>query len=682
MNLITSLPKVKRPVAFAVVLLSTWWSAAVHVNRVPGDDLSDSVQALIEQHRGDVAVAVRHLDSDESYEWRAEDVFPTASLIKLAVMVTAYRQADAGRLRLDDPVILTEADKVPGSGILTEHFSPGTTISLRDAIRLMIVWSDNTATNLVLDRIGLEATAEAMGSLGFPETRLHSKVYRRETSVFPERSARYGLGSTTARETVELLAALHRSEVATAAACAEMRSHLEHCEDRGKLAGDLPRNIRFAHKTGAIANTRCDAGILETPRGPVAICVLTTNNTDQSWSDDNEAQVLCSRIGRIVFDHFSPADAAANAEPDPGHLQPGSTGELVEMLQRTLNHRMTPSPELAVDGDFGPATAAVVRQFQESAGVPVTGAADPATLTALGPLRDAEPVPEPETINSASLPVRPADSLDGVPFVTCRAWLAVDAETGDTIGGQDTQRPLDIASTTKIMTAWLVLKLAQSDPSVLDEILTMSRRADDTPGSTSGIRAGEQLTVREALYGLLLPSGNDMSVALAEQFGHRLTEPGTEEGDPLELFVAAMNRESERLGMTSTSWKNPHGLTASRHRSTCHDLAILARSALSDSRFRDYVNTRRHATTVTGIGGYLRNVLWTNTNELLEIDGYNGVKTGTTSAARACLISASERNGRRIVLVVLGSAASESRYADSRNLYRWAWNEMASRAKP
>ena len=111
--------------------------------------------------------------------------------------------------------------QVPGSGILSQ-LSPGLTLSVRDAVRLMIALSDNTATNLVLDEIGIGSTAATMEKLGYPNTKIHAKVYRRDTSVFPERSKEFGLGSTTACEMVRLFEALHRNQLASAADCAAM----------------------------------------------------------------------------------------------------------------------------------------------------------------------------------------------------------------------------------------------------------------------------------------------------------------------------------------------------------------------------------------------------------------------------------------------------------------------------
>src|SRR5262245_41342066 len=118
-------------------------------------------------HQVKVAIAVKHLGSGESFYLNADEPMPTASLIKLPVMLELYLQAEAGRVKLTERVTLHQEDKVPGSGVLTHHFSDGTTFSLRDACRLMIAVSDNTATNLVLDKIGIEPVNKRMEAWGY-----------------------------------------------------------------------------------------------------------------------------------------------------------------------------------------------------------------------------------------------------------------------------------------------------------------------------------------------------------------------------------------------------------------------------------------------------------------------------------------------------------------------------------
>ncbi len=262
---------------------------------------------LIKAHKGKVAVMVKHLGTGESWCHHADDVMPTASLIKFPVMVEAYRQAAAKKIDLDSVVKLRKEDKVPGSGVLTYHFTDGASFKLRDAIRLMIVYSDNTATNLVLDSIGLGATAATMEKMGYPHTKIHSKVFRRETSIFPDRSKQYGLGSTTAAEMIKLCEALYRKELVDSLASEQMLDHMRACDDKDKFPRFLPSGTKVAFKTGSLADTRTAAGILESPGGPVAICVLSYQNEDKRWVPDNAGNRLCADIARAVYDHYEHA---------------------------------------------------------------------------------------------------------------------------------------------------------------------------------------------------------------------------------------------------------------------------------------------------------------------------------------------------------------------------------------
>ena len=637
--------------------------------------LARQIGSLAGRHEGDVAVAVVHLGTGESYFRNADDPMPTASLIKLAVLIEAHRQDRSGAISFDDVLTLEEEDKVPGSGILTSHFSAGIKITLHDAVRLMIVFSDNTATNLVLDRVGLANVNETMRRLGCPDTSIHAKVFRGETSIAPERSKQFGLGSITARQAVSLLGRIHRRELFGAAACDAMLADLAACDDKLKVRRGLPAGTKWAHKTGSVNAVRTDAGLLETPAGTVALCILTANNKDKSWGDDNAGDRLCSEIGRAVYDVFSRSSDGRRLDGKSipaGPLALGANGELVEALQRTLNAVLKPSADLSVDGDFGAVTQSALERFQREKGLDVTGIADAATWKALGPiLTHEEPVPDPDEIakQASALSVEPADDLDAPPFVTAKGWAIGDAETGEILWHSDGDKPRDMASTTKVMCALVVLDLAAKDPAVLDEVVTISERADRTPGSTAGVRAGEKVPVRDLLYGLLLPSGNDAATAFAEHFGPRLEPPaelpeGADPSDPRERFIAEMNRTANRLGLKATSFRNPHGLTAKGHQASPADLIRLAIAALKHEGFRKVVSTRLHGCTVTGESGYQRNCRWKNTNQLLGISGYAGVKTGTTDAAGACLVSlgsvppglaSGNLADRKLVIAVLGA---------------------------
>jgi D-alanyl-D-alanine carboxypeptidase (penicillin-binding protein 5/6) len=182
--------------------------------------------------------------------------------------------------------------------------------------------------------------------------------------------------------------------------------------------------------------------------------------------------------------------------------------------------------------------------------------------------------------------------------------------------------------------------------------------------------------VRELLYGMMLPSGNDAAVAFAEHFGGRLGPPAAapKTEDPCARFVAEMNRVAEELGLHETHFDNPNGLPTPTHRSSARDLARLARHALAEPVFANVVSTGRRGCTLVDRQGKTRKVVWTNTNHLLDIEGYDGVKTGTTQAAGTCLVASGRRGRDHLIVVVLGgSSAPDSRYPDARNLFRWAW---------
>ena len=611
-------PKSDAPDAASQVAASPAAPVATDAAAVTSDQrLADALQPLIDAHRGGVGIAIKHLGRGTGFRYRADVPMPTASLIKLPLLAATFRQIAAGEVRPEETVRLTEEDKVPGSGILTRHFSAGAELPLRDALRLMIAYSDNTATNLVIDRVGLRTTATEMERIGLPQTKLHSKVYRRDTSVFPQRSERFGLGSTTADETVRLLEMIGRGEIVSREACDEMLEHLLACEDRNKLARQLPSGVSLAHKTGSINASRCDAGLLigpstdgESPR--VAICVLTNNNSDRSWSDDNEAENLISEIGSVTCRHFFPDAYPPETEPSPP----------------------------------APTTSGAESDTDDPSGEPLTGP----------------------------------------PVVSCRAWAIGDGDSGELLAGHDAEKPLDNASTTKLMTAWLIARLAADDPQVLSERVTFSKRADETIGSSAELRAGESMAVGELIYGLLLPSGNDAAVAFAEHFGTRLrvkddTEPSDDTGsndqekkDSSYLdFIDAMNRQAESLGLSQTRFQNPNGLTAEGHHSSAADLMKLGWHVVNDPLLAKIVGTRRYSGQALDPSGLERTVTWTNTNRLLAIDGYVGIKTGTTRAAGACLVAAGRRRDVSRIVVVLGSSGSDARYADTRNLFRWTW---------
>jgi serine-type D-Ala-D-Ala carboxypeptidase (penicillin-binding protein 5/6) len=278
----------------------------------------------------------------------------------------------------------------------------------------------------------------------------------------------------------------------------------------------------------------------------------------------------------------------------------------------------------------------------------------------------------------------PADRIDGPPIVSAKAWSILDAKTGKLLWGFNETEARPIASTTKIMTAWIVLQMAERVPKVMEEEITFSEKANKTIGTSSKLLPSDRVLTKDLLYGLLLPSGNDAAVALAEHFGPRTIPmkaepPKTTVADTTSDFVAEMNREAKRLDLKELQYEDPHGLSRNNLSST-RNLAMLARAAFQNETFRKYVNTRKHTCTVTGADGKPREMTWTNTNRLLEIEGFDGIKTGTTTPAGNCLVSSGHRGEDHLIIAVLGSTSADGRYVDTRNLFQWAWRERAAKS--
>jgi serine-type D-Ala-D-Ala carboxypeptidase (penicillin-binding protein 5/6) len=263
--------------------------------------------------------------------------------------------------------------------------------------------------------------------------------------------------------------------------------------------------------------------------------------------------------------------------------------------------------------------------------------------------------------------------------IAAKAWAIVDGKTGKLLWGFHEAEARPIASTTKIMTAWIILQRADKHPKWLDEDIRFSERAAAVRGSSCRLKRGERLPVRELLYGLLLPSGNDAAVALAEHFGPRLQTGETDNKDGVGLFVAEMNRQAKSMKLAETNFLDPNGLA--RNQASARDLGLLTWHAMQNQQFRDYVKTRMHECEVRVEAETKRRVKWKNTNRLLEDAGCDGAKTGTTKAAGACLVASAHNGPDHLIVVVLGSTNGDGRYEDARKLLRWAWEQCGRRTE-
>jgi beta-lactamase class A len=207
-----------------------------------------------------------------------------------------------GRLRWDDPLVMLDSDRVPGSGII-QHFRAPHELTVGDAATVMIALSDNTATNLLIDKVGIRAVNLRMDSLGLPATELYAKVFlRARTSIDTAGSARWGLGVTTPMEMATLLARLHRGQIVSDSASQKMVQLLGLQQTRDRIPRLLPPGTRVAHKTGEVDDSRNDCGIVSAQQREYVFCAFTRENQDRRWTFDNEAAVLIADLSRLVYD--------------------------------------------------------------------------------------------------------------------------------------------------------------------------------------------------------------------------------------------------------------------------------------------------------------------------------------------------------------------------------------------
>ena len=223
------------------------------------------------------------------------------------------------------------------------------------------------------------------------------------------------------------------------------------------------------------------------------------------------------------------------------------------------------------------------------------------------------------------------------PIAAARAECVIEVTSKRILSQCNAQTPLPNASTTKILTAILII-----DDCRLDESIEIPAQAAGTQGSSIYLKAGERYTVEELLYGLMLRSGNDAAVTLA------LHHSGS-----IEAFAQAMNEKAAMLGATDSHFVNPHGLPDKRHKTTARDLALIAAYAMGNEIFRTIVSTQYYA--ARG---------WYNKNKMLSsYEGANGIKTGFTTDAGRCLVTSAERGGMTLICVVLGAPQMYERTA-------------------
>lgn len=262
--------------------------------------LDNDVKTLVGSFKGKVSLFAKNLDTGETYAFNPDDRVRTASTIKIAVMIEAFARVAEGKIKWTDEVVLTKDKKVSGSGILTE-LSDGLRLTLRDAVNLMMILSDNTATNLVLDVLTTDAVNARMESLGLKNIKIMRRIGSGGESSAgkdPE-NKKYGLGMATPREMVLVMEKLERGEVVSAAASKEMLDLMKREQGRNAIGRSL-WNVPMASKYGALDRLRSAVGILYTKKGKIAMAISCDDMPETMWSVDNPAYLLMSRLSEVI----------------------------------------------------------------------------------------------------------------------------------------------------------------------------------------------------------------------------------------------------------------------------------------------------------------------------------------------------------------------------------------------
>ncbi len=297
----------------AILSTSVLFSAAVALGTPQNQNakLEQRLAAIASRFGGKVTFAAVDLKTGQRVGLDASRPVPTASVIKLPVMVEAFYQMQEGTLKWSQPVKETAFDRVQGSGIL-QDLNPDICLTLGDAITLMIDLSDNTAANIVFRTVGIDAANARMEKLGLKHTKLFGYVFH-EKEVKTAEAKQFGLGETTADEMVKLLTLIKEHKILTPEACDQMLKILSKQRDIDafpRYTSNIP-GVTWEHKTGALDDLRNDVGIAETPAGPIVMAGFAYDSPDQQWTADNAALLVLGQMAQATLAYFLPAPATA-----------------------------------------------------------------------------------------------------------------------------------------------------------------------------------------------------------------------------------------------------------------------------------------------------------------------------------------------------------------------------------
>jgi len=274
---------------------------------LPAATLQDAVRARIGDFPGTVTLYAKNLDTGASIGIREADPVRTASTIKLPIICTVFDAVAHGKARWTELLTVTAAEKSSGTGIVASEISDGVQLPLRDVANLMIVLSDNTATNLVLERITTGAVNNYLDTIGIKTTRSMRKILGAGPAAgysaagkLPE-NKKYGIGVSTPQDMVAILEKLERGEIVSPDASREILAILGRCQDGNGIRRRMG-NLKVANKSGALDALRADVGIVYAPTGRIAMAIYVDGMPKPEWSPENPGLLMIADLARILTD--------------------------------------------------------------------------------------------------------------------------------------------------------------------------------------------------------------------------------------------------------------------------------------------------------------------------------------------------------------------------------------------
>jgi beta-lactamase class A len=310
-------------VLFAILTLSLTVCAQSSLERTPEKKtdpkpdakLQKVVDEIAARHHGKVTLFAKNLKTGETVAINPDEVVKTASTIKVAALIEGFYQIKAGKKTLADKVTLKKEDQVGGSGAFPFLRAPFD-MTLEDVLTFMVIYSDNTGTNLAIDQLGLKSINDRIAAMNLKDTYFYKKVFKPAEGPMPADQKKFGLGKTTARELSEMMESIDRCDLGDADLCKKMLDILKKQQHRDAIpryietsdTSEVPSAI--ANKTGSLDALRADTALIYTKNGKIVMSVFTYENKDQRWNPDNEGTLTMANLAKAVVDAWAPKGVA------------------------------------------------------------------------------------------------------------------------------------------------------------------------------------------------------------------------------------------------------------------------------------------------------------------------------------------------------------------------------------